>query len=186
VVAKVTFAFSVGLLVALAASGGIAGERITLGRLGVALVANAAATFAALVAARAMMRRPQVLPVLVPQVLGAVAGVVVVHLLLRRSALDALPWLSERPAQLVNDAVAVSGLLALAWACARKLDPYLLVLAFVLVTFYRVTAPAWHLDRAPAEFHATVQQLVVGQLVAAAIALGVFRTLWDRSAADPG
>ena len=183
-VARVTFAFSVGLLVAVAVSGGIVGERVTLGQLGVALVANAVATLAAVIAARATMRRPQGLPDLVPQVVGAVAGVGLVHLLLRYGALGAVPWLSERPPQLVNDAVAISGLLVLAWACARKLDPYLLVLALLIVTFYRMTATAWHLDRAPGAFHATVQQLVVAQLVAVAIALGICRTLWDRSTED--
>jgi hypothetical protein len=180
------FAFSVGLLLALATSGGIAGERVTLGRLGVALLANAAATVAAVIAARTTIRRARPLAVLVPQGLGAVAGVVLVHLLLRRAALGPFPWLSEAPAQLVNDGVAVAGLLALSWACARRLDPYLLVLAFLLVTFYRVTAPMWHLDRAPGAFRATVQQLVVAQLVAAAIALGVFRAFWDHAAEDPG
>lgn len=167
-------AFSTGLLLALAASGGIAGERLTLGGPSVGLAANAAATVAALLAASATMRRPR-LVVLVSQVLGAVAGVVLVHLLLRRAAEGPFPWLSESPAQLVNDAVAVMGLLALAWACARGLDLRVLLGALVVVTAYRVTSPLWHVDRAPAGFHTTVQQLVVAELVAAAIALGLFR-----------
>jgi hypothetical protein len=181
----VAFAFSVGLLLALAASGGIAGERVTLGRLGIALLANAAATTAAIIAARTTIRGAHPLAVLVPQVLGAVAGVVLVHLLLRRAAAEAFPWLSEGPAQLVNDAVAVSGLLALAWACARNLDLRVLLGALVVVTVYRLTSPMWHLDRAPSGFHVTVQDLVVAELFAAALALGLFRTLWARAPEDP-
>jgi hypothetical protein len=171
------FAFSAGLLLALAASGGIAGERVTLGRLGIGLLANALATLAALVVASATVRRPRVLSVLFPQVLGAVAGVALVHWLLSHEALVGAPWLAERPAQLVNDAVSVSCLLALAWACARDLDLRLLVLAFLVVTAYRLTASMWHLDRAPGGYQATVQQLVVAQLVGAAIALAVWRSL---------
>lgn len=183
-VGGVTFAFSVGLLLALAVSGGIAGERVTLGRLGIALVANAAATTAAILAARTSIRGAHPLAVLVPQVLGAIAGVVLVHLLVRRAAVEAFPWLSESPAQLVNDAVAVSGLLALAWACARDLDLRVLLGALVVVTVYRLTSPMWHLDRAPAGVHATVQDLVVAELFAAALALGLFRAFWARAPED--
>ena len=182
----VPLAFSVGLLLALAASGGIAGERVTLGRLAFGLAANAAATFAVIVVASATMRRRRSLPVLIAQVLGAVVGVAVVHVLLRREAMGAAPWLSERPAQLVNDAVAVSCLLALAWASAKNLDLRLLVLAFLVVTVYQLTASTWHLDRAPGGFQATVQQLVVAQLVGAAIALAVWRSLQGRAAEGPG
>ncbi|MGD0529492.1 MAG: hypothetical protein ABSE49_30420, partial [Polyangiaceae bacterium] len=113
-----------------------------------------------------------------------IVGVAVVHLLLRREALPGAPWLSERPAQLVNDAVAVSCLLALAWASARDLDVRLLVLAFLVVTAYRVTASMWHVDQAPGGFQATVQQLVVAQLVGAAIALAVWRSLRGRPSED--
>ena len=184
-VAGVAFAFSVGLVLALAVSGGIAGERVTLGRLGIALVANAAATTAAILAARTSLPRAHPLTVLVPQVLGAVVGVVLVHLLVRRAAAQAFPWLSESPAQLVNDAVAVSGLLALAWACARDLDLRVLLGALLVVTAYRLTSQMWHLDRAPGGFHATVQDLVVAELFAAALALGLFRAFWARAPEDP-
>ncbi|HEY3818966.1 MAG TPA: hypothetical protein VGL81_17470 [Polyangiaceae bacterium] len=178
-------AFSAGLLLALTASGGIAGERVTLGGLAFGLLANAAATLAAIVVASTTTRRRSTLAVLVPQVLGAVVGVALVHLVLRREALGAVPWLSERPAQLVNDAVAVAGLLVLAWAGARDLDLRLLVLAFLVVTAYRLTASMWHLDQAPGGFQATVQQLVVAQLVGAAIALAVWRSLLRRAPEGP-
>jgi hypothetical protein len=122
------------------------------------------------------MRRARSSFVFASQVAGATAGIVAVHVLLRREALTVLPWLSERPAQLVNDAVAVAVLLALVWASANGLDARLLVLAFLGVTLYRATGPMWHLDHAPGGFRASVQQLVVAQLVAAALAVGLFRT----------
>jgi len=196
-------AFFVGLLLAIATSAGIVGERVTLGRVAVGVIASGAATLAALVVAGANARRALVtflevprpgshehprearlhpLVILVPQILGAVAGVLLVHLLLRRGVLGTFPWLSEKPAQLVNDAVAVSSLLALAWACADDLDPGVLIVAFVVVTLYTATAHVWHLDRAPGGFQTTVQQFVVAELVAAAIALGVYRTLGSRYA----
>jgi hypothetical protein len=121
------------------------------------------------------------LAILVPQALGAVVGIVVVHLLLRREALGALPWLSERPAQFVNDAVAVAGFLALVWAVTDGLDAKLLFLAFAGVTLYRVTAPLWHLDHAPGGFQTSVQELVVAQFVGAALAVGLFRTAVARA-----
>jgi hypothetical protein len=188
--------FAMGLLLALSVSGGIAGERITRGSYGVALLANAMMTAVALVLVVFTMRRvrlsfsetgsagsPQrhALLVLASQVVGAAAGVIAVHVLLRREALSMLPWLSESPAQLVNDAVAVAGFLALVWASVNGLDARLLVLAFLGLTLYRATAPMWHLDHAPGGFHTSVQELVVAQLVAAALALGLFRTATARA-----
>ena len=200
----IALAFGAGLLLALATSGGIAGERISRGAPNVALFANVIATLAALVAVIPTMRRALVsfaeqrdtesarggsfrvarlhpLAVLVPQILGAAAGIALVHLVLRSSSLGALPWLSERPAQFMNDVVAVSGLLALVWACANGLDPRLLVFAFIGITLYRATAHLWHLDHAPGGFQMSVQELVVAQFVAAALALGVFRTALVRA-----
>ncbi len=166
-------AFGIGLLLAVVASGGIVGERVVLGRVTVGIVATAAATLAVmLVAGSATRRAPRG-----PQVLGAVTGIVLVHVLLRHGALGTFPWLSEAPPQLVNDAVAVSGLLALTWACAGELDPGMLLAALVLATLYRATAPMWHVDRVPGALPATVQQFVVAQLVAVAFAVGVYRAL---------
>lgn len=187
-----------GLLLGLAVSGGIAGERLTLGAAAVGICANAVATVAALVAAIIATRRAQVawvelpaapvdgratvgrlhpLAVLVPQVVGAIVGVAVVHALLREGVFGAAPWLSERPAQFVNDGVAVVGLLALAWACAANLDGRVLFGALLLLTVYRLTAARWHVDHAAGGFRTTVQQFVVAQFVAAAVAMAVARTL---------
>jgi hypothetical protein len=196
---RIAAGVGMGLLIALATSAGIAGERITQGALGVALCANAATTAVALLVLFLMVRGEPIfsvahggnqrgrtarfhrLTVFAPQVCGAVLGVLLVHLLLRREALGILPWLSERPAQLVNDTVAVAGFLVLVWASAGGLDARLLVLAFVGVTLYRVTSPMWHLDHAPGGFHTSVQELVVAQFVGAALAVGLFRTALVRA-----
>jgi hypothetical protein len=185
--------FGVGWLVALATSAGIAGERLTRAALPMVVLANAVATLAGILAIVVTMRpmivlfdaaeRPKKLhtfAVLVAQIAGAVAGIAMVHWAVRREVLGIAPWLSERPAQLMNDAVAVFGLLAVVWACARGLDLRLLVLALVGVTLYRVTSPLWHVDRAPGAI--SIQQLVVMQFMAAALALGVFRAAVDYRA----
>jgi hypothetical protein len=196
-----TAAFGGGLLVALATSAGIAGERITEGDFGVALAANAAGTIVAILALVLTMRPLLAFLAEVPageederlyrvgrgalvvaQVLGAAAGIGLVHLVLRREVVGAMPWLSERPAQLVNDVVAVSGLLALVWASANRLDTRVLVIALLVMTAYRATASAWHLDHAPHGFQTTIQELVVAQFVAAALGLVVFRVAIGRRA----
>lgn len=168
-------AFALGLLLSLVASGGILGERVVLGRLTVGVVSTAAATVAVMLAGPASRRAP-----VVPQLLGAVAGIALVHVLLRHGMLGTFPWLSEAPPQLVNDAVAVAGLLALTWACAGELDPGKLLAALVLATLYRATAPMWHVDHVQGTLQATVQQFVVAQLVAVACAVGVYRALTGR------
>jgi hypothetical protein len=204
-VGMIALGFGSGLLLGLGVSGGIAGERLTLGAVATAMLANATATVAALVAARIAIRGRQFvwveLPdpgheapdkvgrlhpfaVLAPQVVGAALGVAIVHFLLRSGVLGPASWLSERPAQLVNDAVAVFGLLSLAWACAADLDARLLGVALGVLTAYRVTASRWHLDHAPGGFHTTVQELVVAQFVAAALALAFARVFWIRRARE--
>lgn len=195
-----------GLLLGLAVSGGIAGERLTLGAAAMGTLANALATVAALVAATIATRRTQVawvelpgspedgaatfgrlhpLVVLLPQLVGAIVGVVVVHALLREGALGRAPWLSERPAQFVNDGVAVFGLLALAWACAADLDARVLFAALLVLTAYCLTAARWHLDHAATGFRTTVQQFVIAQFVAAAIAMTLARGLRVHRTREP-
>jgi hypothetical protein len=193
-----TATFAAGLLVALATSAGIAGERITEGDPGVALAVNAIATSVAIVVLVFTMRpllaflandstadpdrshklHPAVL--VLPQVFGAVIGIAVVHVALHREVIGLLPWLSERPAQFVNDIVAVAGLLALVWATANRLDTRLFVAALLVMTAYRATSPAWHLDQSPHGFQTTIQQLILAQFAAAAFGLLVFRATLDR------
>jgi hypothetical protein len=190
----VAASLGVGWLVALATSAGIAGERLTRAALPMVVLANAVATLAGVLAIVVTMRpmvvlfdgdeRPPKLhtfAVLGAQLVGAAAGIATVHLVVRHEVLPIAPWLSERPAQWMNDTVAVLGLLSIVWACARGLDARLFVLALVGVTLYRVTAPLWHVDHAPGAFPISIQQLVVAQFVAAALALGVFRASDNRS-----
>ncbi|HTQ08300.1 MAG TPA: hypothetical protein VMI54_30810 [Polyangiaceae bacterium] len=110
------------------------------------------------------------------QVAGATSGIVVVHVLLKWSGLVALQWMSECPRQLVNDAVATFGTLAAVWACAPKqlrLDVLVATLAALLV--YGMTRSAWHVDRPPVTFVASIQELVVGLVIAVATGLLAFR-----------
>ena len=180
--------FAAGLLLALLTSVGIAGERLSAGNSVVAVVANAVATVAAVVALVLMLRarsralaapheRTHPALLLAPQLVGAVAGIALVHVALRVSTLSASHLLVERPAQFVNDGVAVAALLAVIWgASARPFGVACVVGGAALVTAYAATASSWHLD--PMTFRAaTVQQFVAAQFVAAAVAVGVFRWL---------
>ena len=168
--------FIAGAVLAVVTSGGIVEERLSSGSLSVAVVANAVVTFVAiLVLAFVERRTPLSTRVVIPQILGAACGIVLVHLTLRAGVLAVPSWLSERPPQLVNDAVAVFSTLAVVWACARRLDLRLLVGSLLVVTAYRATAHCWHLDVAPHGFQLRVQDFVLAQFVAAALALPVYR-----------
>lgn len=167
-----------GFLVAIATSGGLVGERLSEGDVRVAVTMNALITsvsvFALILTARWDGARPR--QFFVRQALGALVGIGVVHLMLRGSIVSA-PWLSERPAQLVNDLVAVFGVLVLVWAASRRVDARVLLVGVGLVSAYRASASRWHLDQAPHGFSLTIQQLVVMQLLGVALAMVVFRAV---------
>jgi hypothetical protein len=159
-------------------SGGILEERLSGGSVNVGLVVNALMTLMAIVTLSVIERRGvRSVRVLVLQVAGAAVGILAVHLALRLGFITGAAWLVEKPAQLMNDVVAVAATLAVAWACARGLSSRLLLAVLVLLTAYRATARLWHLDAPPAAFHVTVQDLIVAQLVAVALALGVYSGL---------
>lgn len=174
---SVLSALGTGLFVAGVTSGGILGERLSEGSVFVGVSVNVVATFVALLLSLSAARRgaPCSPARVIAQALGAFAGIVLVHLVLARSSLGGLPWLSERPAQWVNDLVAAFGLLVLVAALSRRVDVRALVVVAAGVALYRRTADHWHLDRAPHGYEATVQQLVVAQFVSIAVALLVFR-----------
>ena len=114
--------------------------------------------------------------VLVAQGVGAASGVLVAHhLLLGSQALGgAGAVLVEGPAQMVNDAAFVLGLLALVWSFAATTEVRRLLTALfvaVVVVSYWVTAPMWHFDRFPG---LPVQHYVVSQTMALAAGLLVF------------
>jgi hypothetical protein len=170
--------FLAGAVLALVTSGGILEERVSAGSVHVGAAVNAVVTFAAIATLGLLHRRaPLVSRVIVPQAMGATVGVLGIHLALRWGWLVGAPWLAEGPAQLVNDAVAVFGTLAVVWACANHLDLRLLVVALVVTSVYRATGTYWHLDAAPRGFLVPVQDLVIAQLVCAALALPLYQRM---------
>lgn len=175
-----------GGLLALATSGGIVGERATAGAPGVALAVNALVTVIAIVVLAATWRLTGRLGAssLAAQAVGASVGIALVHVVVRQRVQLELPWLSERPLQLVNDVIATGATLILIRACQRGLDARVFAASLVLVTVYRVTGLHWHLDQAPQGFRMTVQQLVVTQFAATAIGLLIFTHLTRRSALE--
>ncbi len=163
-------------------STGLVEERSSSGSLSVAVVVNAVVTLGAMLVLGLVQRRVATSGrALLPQALGAACGIAVVHVALRMGLLVAPSWLSERPAQFMNDAVAVFSTLGIVWACARRLDLRLLVSALLVVTAYRVTAPFWHVDVAPHGFAFPVQDLVLAQFVAAALALPLYRGMTQHA-----
>jgi len=119
------------------------------------------------------------------QVLGAATGVLVIHTLVAVKLVPHDPSLVESPAQLVNDAVLVGGVLALVWAVvAPALRSRLIWFAIALVPsfVYFRTPIYWHCDRF-AGF--PVQHYVAAQLTVAfdvAVALAAYLAT-DRRAA---
>ncbi|AKU95145.1 hypothetical protein AKJ09_01809 [Labilithrix luteola] len=165
-----------GFFLAVAVSGGIVGERVSEGNLQVALAANALVTLLSVLVLVFTTRARGVpcMTYVATQGFGALLGIALVHQVLRGSGL-AFPWLSEGPAQLVNDLVATFGVLALVFGMARGADLRALAASLLLVTAYRATSGMWHLDHAPHGFLFTVQQLVVAQVAAVALAMVAFR-----------
>lgn len=161
---------------ALVACGGIAAERLSRGDVEIAFLAHLLLTVVALAV---MMTEPSTssaqrgLARIGAQFIGAVAGIVVAHALLK-PFVTGLPWLSERPAQFVNDAVAVFASLAIVWAASRRPPrTAVLVAALVLVTLYRATGTFWHLDAA--RFAWSVQNFVTGEVAGLALGVAAFR-----------
>jgi hypothetical protein len=162
--------FTSGFAVAMIACGGILAQRLTRGDVRVALVAQLLLTATLLVVARLGASKAATV------VVGGVLGILLAHSVVRTSSIGALPWLCERPAQLVNDAVAVFAPLAIVWASSRRPPNTLVVAAtLLLVTAYRATASAWHLDGAV--FSYSVQDLVTTEFAGSALGVAAFRLL---------
>ncbi len=189
---SVALAYCCGLLLSLTTSAGVVAERLLGGNIQAALSADVIVLGVAIVAVTLTSRplvtffgdtsdaswlvRLRARVLIGPQLLGVVSGVALVHISLRYSGFSALQWMSERPAQFVNDAVAALGTLAAVWACASKpVRTYLLLEMFGLLLLYRATGHLWHLDRAPHVFRASIQELVAAQVIAAATGLLAFR-----------
>ena len=172
-----------GAFLGVVTSGGIVVERLSSGSPNVAVVVKRAIISVAAILLLALVQRhvPLSAPVASTELFGAAAGVALVHVTLRAGLIDRPYWLSERPPQLVNDAVAVLSLLVIVWACTRRLNLRLLVVALFVLTLYRITGPSWHLDAPPLAFALSVQDIVIGQLVAAALALPLYRQMTKHS-----
>lgn len=185
-------AFGAGLLVAVTVSAGMVWERVLGGNLRAALVVNALVlgigvlaanltsrplnVFLADAAATSDAMRIRASAILGPQLLGLASGIGLVHVLLKHSGIQALSWMSECPAQLVNDAVAAVGTLVAIWVCAsRDLRLDLLVPMLGMLLCYGITRQHWHVDHAPFVFQASIQDLVVGQVIAASSGMLAFR-----------
>ena len=183
--------FIVGWLLGAGASASVVGERLSLGDVrwsGAALALVLALSIVALALTAWPLSlsfvdvesgaREQLKPfaILAAQVAGAFCGIGSIHAILRASGPAALSWMSKAPAELVNDAVAVAGLLTAVWACSkRQLRVDWLLAMLCLLLLYRETTPHWHLDHAPRAFQATVQELVAAQFIAVATGLLAFR-----------
>jgi len=171
-----------GFALAIVACGGILAQRVSKGDVRAALVAHVFLTIAVLLVARVAPHHHH-RSARTAQLVGAAAGIAVAHYVVHASPLAAIPWLSERPAQLVNDAVAVFGPLAIIWASSRRLHTTAVVATLLLVTAYRATASHWHVDGGggvsggvfPTTF--SVQDFVTGEFAGSAISVALFRLL---------
>jgi hypothetical protein len=170
-------AFLAGAVFGAITSGGILEERLSAGNPTVGMIVNAFMTFLSLLALGMVERRRSSGGVLLLQLLGAIVGIASVHMALRAGWIAAPSWLTERPAQFVNDGVAVFGTLAVVWACARRFDVRVLLLALFIVTAYRVSGRFWHVDVAPGGFSVSVQDLILAQFGAVALALPLYRRM---------
>jgi hypothetical protein len=168
--------FVAGAVLGLVVSAGIVEERVSIGSPSIALVVNVVVSASALlVLALVQRRRPLTSEAVVLELLGALTGVLLVHLAVGAGVVQAPYWLAEQPPQLVNDLVAVLSTLLLVWACAGRIDLRFLLGALILVTTYRATAGHWHLDLPPRPFALRVQDIVIMQFVGAALALPLYR-----------
>lgn len=192
---SVVLASLCGFILAALVSAGVVGERLRAGSVHTALIVDALVLVAGIVVttltsrplnllfaaisndgdAPILMRlRPSV--VAVPQLVGMMSGIALVHLILRRSNVSALTWMCECPPQFVNDIVATVGTFAAVWACAaRRIRIDLLIATLGLLLLYGHTRQHWHVDRAPFPFEMTIQELVVAQVIATATGLLAFR-----------
>ena len=161
-----------GLCVGSVTSAGVFNERLAGGAFDVSVVGDVATTLVAIVVCALLPARPRRSAYAVTAASAAV-GAWLVHTLL--VATRSAPWMSEAPAQLVNDAVAALATLALAMTFARRrLRLECVVSATALVGVYAVTHGIWHVDRLP-HVVATVQQCVVAQFFSVLLALFVYR-----------
>ena len=171
-----------GALLGAVVSGGIVVQRIA-GTAVTAVAANAVTTVAAVIVVYATVRAfsGNARALALAQCLGALVGVGLVHLVLRR-VLAEYPWVHEQPRQLVNDLVGVLGVLTIVWGSAREVvRPAWMVAGLALLLGYAITARVWHID-APAPLATglpwSIQRFVGSEVTASGLGVIAFRMMF--------
>ncbi|MFL6656701.1 MAG: aquaporin [Massilia sp.] len=208
-------ALGTALLLAIVVGSGIMGERLAAGNVAIALLANALATGAGLLAIIFMfgpisgahfnpvvtlseawqknMPASEVLPYILVQVVGAVAGVVAAHGMFGVPLLEVSEHVRSGPAQWWSEFVATFGLIAVIIACNRSRPTITPVaVAAYITSAYWFTAstsfanPAVTLARSITDTFAGIRPgdapaFIVAQLLGATAATLVFGWLYPRS-----
>jgi len=194
-------------LLAAVVGSGIMAERLAAGNIAIALLANSIATGAALVAlilafgpvsgahfnpavtlAAAWQGETawrDVPPYIAAQVIGAVAGVAVAHLMFGETLFLASTHARNGPAQLFSEFVATFGLLTVIWGCGRPRPaaiPYA-VGAYITAAYWFTSStsfanPAVTLARAMTNSFAGIRPLDVAGFVLSQIAGAFAATLF--------
>jgi glycerol uptake facilitator-like aquaporin len=205
-------------LLAAVVGSGIMGERLAGGNVALALLANSLATGAMLVAliltfasisgahfnpavtladaSQGGLQWRDVPGYLLAQVVGALAGVVIAHLMFGESILSVSRHARNGPAQLVSEGVATFGLLTIIWGCSRlraATVPFA-VGAYITAAYWFTASTSFAnpaVTRARALTHtfsgirpADVPGFIAAQLLGAGAATVLFR--WLLPAPAPG
>jgi glycerol uptake facilitator-like aquaporin len=198
-------ALGTALLLATVVGSGIMGDKLAGGNVAVALLANAIATGAGLVAliltfgpvsgahfnpvvtmadaSQGGLPWREVPAYVAAHIAGAFAGVAVAHVMFGKPTLFASTHARAGGAQLVGECVATFGLLAVIWGCSRRRAeavPYA-VGAYIVAAYWFTSStsfanPAVTLARAATDTFAGIRPVDV-QLVGAALATLTFRWL---------
>ena len=204
-------AIGTAMLLAAVVGSGIMGDRLSGGNEAIALLANTVATAAALVAliltfgpisgahfnpavsvadaSQGGLEWHQVPGYVAAQVLGAVAGVWIAHVMFGERVLMVSLHARSGPALMVSEFVATFGLLSVIWGCSRRRsDAVPFAIAAYIAAAYWFTAstsfanPAVTLARALTDTFAGIRPVdvpgfIVGQLAGATAATLLFRWL---------
>ena len=204
-------AIGTALLLATVVGSGIMAERLAGGNVAIALLANTIATGAGLVAlilafgpisgahfnpvvtladawqGGSPWRR--VPPYLLAQFVGAIGGVLLAHVMFDEALITASRHVRSGTGQLVSEAVATFGLMAVIWACARRRPeaaPFA-VGAYITAAYWFTAStsfanPAVTVARALTDSFAGIRPadapaFIIAQLIGGAAATALFRWL---------
>ena len=204
-------AIGTAVLLAAVVGSGIMGDRLSGGNVAIALLANTVATAAALVAliltfgpisgahfnpavsvadaSQGGVRWREVPAYVAAQIVGAVAGVWIAHVMFGERVFMLSLHARSGPAQMVSEFVATFGLLSVIWGCSRRRsDAVPFAVAAYIAAAYWFTAstsfanPAVTLARALTDTFAGIRPadvpgFIVAQLAGATAATLLFRWL---------